>query len=216
MASSLGVVIFNNDREIMDAVQAHKNEYTRQIADFGNLMGTGAGIAPIALGSYFIGFVFDNNELKDVGLFTVTTALATSLVTQGLKYAFGRERPYQSENPYEFFNWGSHSFPSGHTVGAFSLATVIAEIYKDKYPIVPYVAYGIAALTAYARMHDEKHWASDVFVGAILSHLVTKYFMRYWKKHFRNQPTSKYWSELEIYPIISPTRGCGFGFELKL
>lgn len=215
VASSLGVIIFNSDRDIMDAVQAHKNEYTRQVADFGNIMGTATGIAPIALGSYFIGFVYDNDKLKDIGLFTVTTALASQMVTESIKRLSGRERPRDTDDPRDFLQ-GGMSFPSGHTTGAFSLATVISEIYKEDYPVVPYIAYGIAAITAYARMHDQAHWASDVFIGAILSHLVTKYFIKYWKKYRRHQNAPKYWSELEVYPIISLERGYGIGFKMKL
>jgi membrane-associated phospholipid phosphatase len=57
------------------------------------------------------------------------------------------------------------------------MATVIAEVYKDK-PLVPYLAYGAAAVTAYARMHDNRHWASDVLAGAIAGHLITKILIR--------------------------------------
>ncbi|MFC1769993.1 phosphatase PAP2 family protein, partial [Nitrospirota bacterium] len=53
---------------------------------------------------------------------------------------------------------------SGHSSAAFSVMTVFAHQYRDT-KWVPYAAYGTAALTALSRVHDDKHWASDVLFG---------------------------------------------------
>ncbi len=182
-ALSLGTVVFANDREVMDFVQDNKTTTTEKITALGNIMGREA-IAPIAAGAYFIGAVLDNGKLKQIGLFTVATGLATQIVTEAFKKSFQRMRPNASDSPYDFFEDHNNSFFSGHTSGAFSLATVIAEVYKDK-PIVPVLAYGVAALTAYARMHDQKHWATDVMAGAVAGHLVTKILIRTLEKSER-------------------------------
>lgn len=175
-ALSLGVVVFSNDRSIMDFIQANKTETTAEVTHVGNLLGREA-IAPIAAGAFFVGAIIKNNKLKKIGLFTVKAGLATQIVTEVFKKNFQRMRPNASDDPYEFFEDNNNSFFSGHTSGAFSLATVVAEVYKDQ-PIVPYLAYGAAALTAYARMHDNKHWASDVLAGAVAGHLITKLLIR--------------------------------------
>lgn len=175
-ALSLGVVVFANDREIMDFVQENKTPISGPVTTIGNMMGREA-IAPIAAGAFFIGAVLKNGKLKKVGLFAVAGGLATQIVTEAFKKTFQRIRPNGSDSPYEFFEDHNNSFFSGHTSGAFSLATVIAEVYKDK-PLVPYLAYGIATMTAYARMHDKKHWATDVMMGAVAGHLVTKIMIR--------------------------------------
>lgn len=175
-ALSLGVVVFANDREIMDFIQENKTPISGPVTTIGNLVGREA-IIPIAAGAYFIGAVMKNGKLKKVGLFAVASGLATQIVTEAFKKTFHRVRPNGSESPYEFFEEGNNSFFSGHTSGAFSLATVIAEVYKDK-PLIPYLAYGIATMTAYARMHDQKHWATDVMMGAVAGHLVTKIMIR--------------------------------------
>lgn len=175
---SLGTIVFAADREIMDFVQKNKTTKTQQVANIANLFGREA-IFPIVAGAYFVGAVMDNGKFKQVGLFAVSTGLATQLVTEIFKKSFLRTRPNKADSPYEFGDSG-FSFFSGHTSAAFSLATVIAEVYKDQ-PLVPYLSYGVAALTAYARMHDNKHWASDVLAGAIAGHLVTKIMMRTWE-----------------------------------
>ncbi|WP_408095863.1 phosphatase PAP2 family protein [Peredibacter sp. HCB2-198] len=175
-ALSLGTVVFANDREIMDFVQDNKGEFSQQVATVGNLLGREA-ILPVAAGAYFMGAILDNGKLKNVGIFTVAAGLASQIVAEGFKKTFHRVRPHDGDSPYDFFEEGNNSFISGHAAGAFSLATVIAEVYKDK-PAVPYIAYGLATLTVYARMHDNKHWGSDVLAGAVAAHLVTKILMR--------------------------------------
>ena len=173
-ATSLGVVAFSQDQEIMDIVQNSRSETTQQIADVGDFIGSGGGLSTVAAGSYFLGVVFKNNKLKKVGVFVVASSVATSIVGVAVKNTFERVRPSFGSGPYEFFKEGNKSFYSGHTTQAFTLATVIAEMYKEDYPIVPYVAYGLASITAYARVQDKKHWASDVIMGAVAGHLVTK------------------------------------------
>lgn len=196
--TSLGLVVFSQDEEIMDFIQEHKTVQTEMVETVGNLLGREA-IIPIAAGSYFLGVVFKDGKLKQVGLLTVGAGLAAQIVTEAFKVGFSRKRPNENMGPYEFFEKGNKSFFSGHTVGAFSLATVIAETYKEK-NWVPYVAYGLATLTAYARMHDYKHWASDVLAGAIMGHLITKATIRLLK----NDSSAGGFS---VYPTINPITG---------
>lgn len=203
-ATSLGVVAFKNDQEIMNVVQNHKSNITAPIATVGNFLGTATPGLAIAAGSYFMGVCYENNKLKRVGLFIVGANLATSIVTAAAKTTFRRSRPNKDVGPYSFFNpYGpqDNSFYSGHTAQAFSVATVIAETYKDEYPVVPYVAYGVAAITGYARMHDKAHWASDVIIGAVAGHLITKLAM----SAMDGNEDSR--SGVEIYPGIDPTTG---------
>jgi len=196
--TSLGLVVFNQDQELMDFVQDHKTITTEKVTSVGNLLGREA-IIPIVAGSYFLGVVLKDGKLKQVGLLSVAAGLAAQIVTEGFKVGFSRKRPIADAGPYAFWQEGNKSFFSGHTVGAFSLATVIAETYKDN-KIVPYVAYGLATLTAYSRMHDRKHWATDVLAGAIMGHLITKATIR-----LLNDDSSA--GGFQIYPSINPMTG---------
>lgn len=175
-ATSLGLIIFKNDEKIMDFVQDKKEFFPGTLQDFGYAMGYRTGIGAVVIGSYFLGVVMDNDKLKKVGIITVAAEIATGIVTESFKTAFARKRPSTSpSDPYQFFVKGNHkSFFSGHVSAAFSLATIISEIYGDDYPVVPYLAYGVAAITAYSRMHANAHWGSDVLVAAIAGVLVSK------------------------------------------
>jgi hypothetical protein len=57
---------------------------------------------------------------------------------------------------------GNGSMPSGHTLAAFSVATIVAHRYGN-HPWVPYVSYGMAALVGFSRLTLSAHFVSDVF-----------------------------------------------------
>ena len=65
-------------------------------------------------------------------------------------------------------------FPSGHTVAAFSIATVVARRYGN-HRWVPYAAYGTAALIGFSRITLSDHFTSDVFIGAVLGYSISRF-----------------------------------------
>lgn len=178
--ASLGLVVFANDQELMDLVQDHKTDATKKIEDFGYIMGR-QGVGAIAAGSYFLGAILKNGKLKDVGLITTTAGLASQVITEFFKVGFGRSRPKNADTPYDFFGEGK-SFFSGHASAVFATAAVISEVYKSKRKSVPYITYGVAALVAYARIHAEGHYTSDVLYGALAGVISAKLAYRMHKK----------------------------------
>lgn len=203
-ATSLGIVAFANDQQISDTVQRNNSVVANKITSVGNFIGE-TSFAYIAAGSYFLGVVMKDNKMKQVGLFIIGAEIAQSIVTTSVKNLVQRSRPSDNNGPYELEN-GKKSFWSGHTATSFTLATVISEMYKEEYPIVPYVAYGLAALTAYARVRGNNHWASDVLAGAVAGHLVAKLAMSY----FNNDNNR---SGITISPELDPN---GDGFRIYL
>lgn len=59
-----------------------------------------------------------------------------------------------------------HSFPSGHTATAFMAATMMSKEYGARSPWYSIGAYSVATATGLTRMANNKHWLSDVLVGA--------------------------------------------------
>ena len=72
------------------------------------------------------------------------------------------------------------SYPSGHTTSAFALSTTLAESVKADWLKV--LCYVPAFTTAFARIYENKHWASDVFAGAFIGYFVAKFFTDLHKK----------------------------------
>lgn len=81
-----------------------------------------------------------------------------------LKYSTLIMRPDNSNN---------NSFPSGHTAFAFTLAEVLHQEYKDK-PLIYIAGYTIATTVGAMRILNNKHWLTDVLVGAGVGMAATK------------------------------------------
>lgn len=80
------------------------------------------------------------------------------LLVNGLKYSVQRERPDGSAN---------NSFPSGHTATAFMTATMFHKEYGlTRSPLYSVLGYSLATATAVSRQLNNRHWVSDVLVGA--------------------------------------------------
>lgn len=94
-------------------------------------------------------------------------------VTQLLKYTTHQVRPDGSND---------HSFPSGHTAQAFAAAAFLTEEYKNKLPWMPYAAYTVSSFVGFSRMANNKHYISDVLVGAGIGILSMK--LSYWTHHY--------------------------------
>jgi len=95
--------------------------------------------------------------------FSALALLSNAFATYLLKFGVGRERP----------NNGALSFPSGHTSHSFTIAAVTNELYGGK---AGTVAYLMATLSAVSRIHDKKHYVSDVVFGAGLGTVIGRGF----------------------------------------
>ncbi len=131
---------------------------------------------------YLYGMLASHHRAKKVGFIAVKTVLVTAIVNYAFKNLFHRHRPYQLEeqvksgaiNAVTQYGWDGpiakpsfNSFPSGHTMSAFAMATIFATEYKE-YKWVPIVSYSLAGLTGLSRINDNRHWGSDVFFGAVI------------------------------------------------
>jgi membrane-associated phospholipid phosphatase len=122
------------------------------------------------------GLIWKNKKSLYVAGELVGGILIAGAVTEGIKATLGRERPYQTSSPFEFFDGGS-SFYSGHSITAWTFATIIAKNYPrqdlsfigihDRLPILPVLMYGAAGLVCVQRLYSHNHWASDVYYGAL-------------------------------------------------
>jgi PAP2 superfamily. len=85
-----------------------------------------------------------------------------------LKVLIGRERPYVSGNPRIFkplnLDDKYQSLPSGHSAVAFSVAGVVWKKSKNPALRTATLIYGLSV--AGARVYLDKHWFSDVVLGA--------------------------------------------------
>ena len=173
-------LIFVFDDDIRDFMQDARNDTTDTLADVFEPFGNGAFVVPALAVFYGIGHFNDHERTRRVALLGIESYLVSGAFVLALKTVTGRHRPNKGNGSREWdaFEFNSnHSFPSGHTATAFSLATVLASEYKE-YPLVAYLSYGVATLTGLSRMNDDKHFASDVFLGAAIGYFTAKTIMK--------------------------------------
>jgi membrane-associated phospholipid phosphatase len=66
------------------------------------------------------------------------------------------------------------SFPSGHSAAAFSAAVFLEEEYGYRNRLYPVAGYAVASITGMLRILNDRHWISDVLVGAGIGMLGTR------------------------------------------
>ncbi len=89
---------------------------------------------------------------------------------------------------------GDDSFPSFHTASAFVGAEFMWQEYKDQSFWLGMAGYGVATCTGVLRICNNKHWFSDVLVGAGFGIVGTK--AAYWlypeiRKWYKNTPLDR-------------------------
>jgi len=183
-----GTLIFIFDEDIYSWVQKRKSPTSDDIFRFSNSLGHGIFLGSSITALYITGEIFDDVRLRQIALLGLESWIITGVIVAGMKFMIGRARPCQEETSTTFhpfsFSTRYRSFPSGHASSAFALATTIAD-HSDKF-IVDALAYSLAVLAGIARVHEEKHWASDVFIGAVLGHFISKKISA-WHKREKTQ-----------------------------
>ena len=205
----------------MQNVASKESRFLKDAADFFNFLGSPG---PYFIGPtlYGIGRVAHNKEMADLGLHgTEAVAIGTVIITVGKGMA-GRARPYQSpDDPRNFKlnrgwkNEAYRSFPSGHSVAGFAAASAVTAETSRFWPhstwIVGPLMYGGAGLIAATRMYANKHWASDVIVGAAIGTFSGLKVVKYHHSHPNNK-IDKWLLSASIQP--APDGGLALGWSV--
>jgi membrane-associated phospholipid phosphatase len=137
--------------------------------------------------AYGLGRATGSSATAVFGADLIRAQILAQTTTQGIKYAVGRARPDGS----------GRSFPSGHTSTMFATATVIQQHFGWKAGIP---AYAAASWVAAGRIHDKRHYLSDVAFGAALGIVAG-----------RTVTVGSGRGQFEVAPISTPG-GMGIGF----
>ncbi len=95
------------------------------------------------------------NKVSHLGFDLVRSLIVSQALTQGIKIAVRRDRPTGE----------CCAFPSGHASAAFATAAVLERHlgYRGALP-----TFALAAYVATSRLHDNRHFLSDVLFGGAL------------------------------------------------
>ena len=195
------VALYPADRYFARKLQAPHNQENRFLqnaaTDF-RFMGT-PGSLYIGLGMYAVGRVARIDRMADLGLHGTEALFLASGTVYVLKGLAGRARPEVDINDERSFvlargfkNTDAYrSFPSGHAAMGFAAAAAVTSETSKWWPkstwyIAP-VMYGGATMIAASRMYNNKHWASDVVMGAAIGTFSGLKVVRYSHLHPSNR-----------------------------
>jgi len=148
---------------------------------------------------YAVGRLGHFDRLADLGWHGTEAVLFAQGVTSVLKGVVGRGRPFLSNGTdpgnYHFgkgFSNGDYqSFPSGHATTAFAAAAAVTNETTRWWPrstwIVGPLMYGGATAVGLSRMYHDKHWGSDVLLGAAIGTFSGRKVVQYMHGHPGNK-----------------------------
>lgn len=194
------IAAFPLDKRIATRLQ-HSSERTNKFLDHaatGFELIASPGAYVIGGSMYAIGRLGHFDRVADLGLHGTEAVFLGDAVTGVLKVVLGRSRPFvtQDSNPRDFkFGGGLRgenrtSFPSGHTTSAFAAAAAVTAETSRWWPrstwIVGPAMYGGATMVGLSRMYHDKHWASDVALGAAIGTFSGQKLIQFLHSHPRN------------------------------
>jgi membrane-associated phospholipid phosphatase len=165
--------------------------------------GSDYGVGGVALAFYVVGRAKHDDRARETGLLGAEALVDSAIVVTALKEITQRSRPLSGKSRSDFFDGGS-SFPSGHAIAAWSLATVIANEYHD-HRLVQIAAYGLAGAVSVSRFTGQKHYLSDVLVGSAMGYGIGRYvYLAHHRKTSTDSGDEESRGRSRAWPLIAP------------
>lgn len=202
LAGAVGIgtgLLYTVDEESSDFFVNQKKDIPEMLLTFGSF-GSPEAISALNGAVYLSGLISKNEKIRHTGLLLVTSAAASGLLLSVSKVIIGRARPFTGKGKEEFriFNiTDDHykSFPSGHSLFAFSTAYAIGKQFNN-----PFLKAGISSLGLVgpaSRLWEGEHWLTDVVVSMVLGVAVVETVDNYLKNEQQKKeaPQNKiFWS----------------------
>jgi len=182
-----GTPYFTAGLFFVDPIEARYFRRTTTFNEFRNIFNgnaTAIGMGATAASLYAIGRIRKDSKMQHTALLAGEAMADTAIVQTFLKDATMRLRPVRypasgwfatSSSPTSYIR-GNGSFPSGHSMEAFAVATIIARRYGN-HRWVPYAAYGLASVVGFSRLTLNVHFLSDVFMGGALGYSISRFIV---------------------------------------
>lgn len=189
------------DESLRDRLQDSSTQANRKLQKLATFVRTTATPGSYVIGTtmYAVGRISKNHKLASLGLHGTEALIVGEGVAMVVKSVVGRQRPSvepADPNSYQFMRGLGggdryRSFPSGHTVSAFAAAAAVTAETSRNAPnttwIVAPIMYGGAALVGVSRMYNNRHWASDVIIGAGIGTFAGLKVVRFNRSHAGNR-----------------------------
>jgi membrane-associated phospholipid phosphatase len=180
------------DRGIYSSKDAQR-DIQRHFPNFKSGLDNPLLIAPyVELAAANLFNIKSNHDLLNTTILILKAEAIFAVTVFGLKQVTNQERP-NGEN--------FESMPSGHTAQAFLAASILNSELKHKSPWYGIGAYTIATSVGAFRMLNNKHWQSDVFVGAGIGMLSSHLAYLSHRNRWGRKPSIVHLSPAYIYGV---------------
>jgi hypothetical protein len=124
-----------------------------------------AGLAATLGGVWLYGIKTEHRHARETGELELETLINTFLVYTPMQFIAARQRPGEGNGHGDFLRHSmvNTSFPGGHAMFTWAMATVVAHEYSQ--PWVRVLTYSAAFTVTLTRFLARDHWASDMWVG---------------------------------------------------
>ena len=168
--------------------QKNKTTDYRQFNKIFSSTNTAIGTFAVPLALYGVGLIRRDLYAQRTFVLAGEAVLTSEILTSVMKDLTRRANPALVPPGGDFSdtwfkkdhgNWvrGIGAFPSGHTISAFSVATVYAKRYPTR-RWKPIVAYSLAGVVGFSRSSLETHFVSDVVLGAALGYFIGRHVVK--------------------------------------
>jgi membrane-associated phospholipid phosphatase len=157
------------------------NPWLANLSDIGNQVGSGESLLAVSIMLLVAGYVFRRASFKRAGWDTLLAHAVAGGVNTAIKHVVGRGRPkFMHTDHFEFVPFGGKgwdSFPSGHSMAAFAVATVLAV----RFPKARWILIVTALAVSASRLFRASHFLSDIVGGAVFGVLIGMVVAHPWK-----------------------------------
>jgi membrane-associated phospholipid phosphatase len=181
IASGTIVMLDRDGDEFFLSNSEMREERNEHFSNFSNHLDDYLQHAPaVGVFALSIAGVKGTHNLRNQAALYVKSEVMMLAMVYSLKYTVGESRPDTGQK---------NSFPSGHTAQAFVAATFLSKEYGSRSIWISIGAYSAATAVGAFRVLNDRHWLSDVLVGAGIGILSTEIVYR--THHTSSRPRGK-------------------------
>ena len=198
-ATVVSIGVMQLDSRIAQELQRRQdNQALHHVADVYSLINE-KSLAAAGVLTYAGARLAKAGGTADIAFHTTEAIVVSSTASTVIRGILGRSRPFVTERRDAFdYHYGKgfgelryRAFPSIHSSAAFSTAAAISEEMRlrgarGRRVLAP-LFYTLATGPGLARMYADKHWASDVVMGAALGTIAGIRSVRYAHGHRGNR-----------------------------
>lgn len=167
-------VVITTDHQVMSSSRLQDASLNNHANTASTGLTGGFVAAPVIF--YGLGKIHNNDHATETGILGGEAMLNSIAVSEVMKFISLRERPTIDGAHGRFFQTSvgsDSSFPSNHSVLAWSSAAVIASEYPGI--LTQITAYGLATGVSATRVIGRDHFPSDVLVGSAVGWMIGRY-----------------------------------------